>query len=43
MKEVELGIRYYKEAITIDPGDPEPYIGLAMAYGSAGHGAGIIS
>ena len=39
---VDLGIKYYKEAIALDPGDPEPYIGLAMAYGSAGHGAGII-
>jgi TolB-like protein/Flp pilus assembly protein TadD len=42
-EDVELGIKYYKEAITIDPGDPEPYIGLAVAYGSAGHGAGIIA
>ncbi len=42
-EDVELGIKYYKEAIAIDPGDPEPYIGLAMAYGSAGHGAGIIA
>jgi len=38
---VELGIQYYKEAIAIDPADPEPYIGLAVGYGSAGHGAGI--
>jgi len=42
-EDVELGIKYYKEAIALDPGDPEPYIGLAMAYGSAGHGAGIIA
>ena len=41
-EDVELGIKYYKEAIAIDPGDPEPYIGLAVAFGSAGHGAGII-
>lgn len=39
---VGLGIKYYKEAIALDPGDPEPYIGLAMAFGSAGHAAGII-
>jgi tetratricopeptide (TPR) repeat protein len=42
VEDVELGIKYYKEAIALDPGDPEPYIGLAMAYGSAGHGAGIL-
>ncbi|HBE42740.1 MAG TPA: hypothetical protein DDW27_16355, partial [Bacteroidales bacterium] len=35
---VELGIRYYKEAIDLDPADPEPYIGLARGYASAGHG-----
>lgn len=40
---VELGIKYYKEAIEIDPADPEPYIGLARGYGSAGHGAGLTS
>jgi len=39
----ELGVKYYKEAIDIDPADPEPYIGLALGYGSAGHGAGIAS
>ena len=42
-EDVELGIKYYKEGIALDPGNPEPYIGLAMAYGSAGHGAGIIA
>ena len=41
-EDVETGINYYKEAIAIDPADPEPYIGLAMAYGTAGHGAGIL-
>ncbi|MBN2862796.1 MAG: tetratricopeptide repeat protein [Bacteroidales bacterium] len=40
---VELGIRFYKEAIDIDPADPEPYIGLARGYASAGHGAGLAS
>ncbi|MDF1560110.1 MAG: tetratricopeptide repeat protein [Bacteroidales bacterium] len=38
---VELGMQYYKEAIAIDPADPEPCIGLAVGYVSAGHGAGI--
>ncbi|HAX94673.1 MAG TPA: hypothetical protein DCY25_12190, partial [Bacteroidales bacterium] len=40
---VELGIKYYKEAIAIDPADPEPYIGLARGYAGAGHGAGLTS
>jgi len=39
----DKGVEYYEEAIAIDPADPEPYIGLAMGYGSAGHGAGIAS
>jgi len=39
----EKGVEYYEEAIAIDPADPEPYIGLALGYGSAGHGAGIAS
>ena len=38
---VETGIKYYKDAIAIDPADPEPCIGLALGYGSAAHGAGI--
>jgi TolB-like protein len=40
---VEMGIKYYKEAIDIDPADPEPYIGLALGYSGAGHGAGLAS
>ncbi len=37
----ELGINYYKEAIAIDPADPEPYIGLALGYGTGGHEANL--
>ncbi len=40
---MELGIKYYKEAIAIDPADPEPYIGLARGYAGGGHGAGLAS
>jgi len=40
---VQKGIRFYKDAIAIDPGDPEPYIGLAMALSNAGHLAGAVS
>lgn len=39
----EQGIKYYQEAIAIDPADPEPYIGLARGYAGAGHGAGLAS
>ena len=39
----DKGVEYFEEAIAIDPADPEPYIGLALGYGSAGHGAGIAS
>jgi tetratricopeptide (TPR) repeat protein len=37
----ELGIKYYKEAIALDPADPEPYIGLALGYGTGGHEANL--
>ena len=40
---MELGIKYYKEGIAIDPADPEPYIGLARGYAGGGHGAGLAS
>jgi len=40
---VELGIQYFKEAIEIDPADPEPYIGLAIGNSGAGHAAGLAS
>ncbi|MFO7621581.1 MAG: tetratricopeptide repeat protein, partial [Bacteroidales bacterium] len=40
---MELGMKYFKEAIAIDPADPEPYIGLARGYASGGHGAGLAS
>jgi len=39
---VQKGIQFYKDAIAIDPGDPEPYIGLAMALSNAGHMAGVV-
>jgi tetratricopeptide (TPR) repeat protein len=38
---VRKAVDYFNEAIKIDPSDPEPYIGLSAAYGTAGHGAGI--
>jgi tetratricopeptide (TPR) repeat protein len=37
----ELGLKYFNEAMAIDPLDPLPYLGLARGYGESGHGAGI--
>ncbi len=37
----EKGIKYYNEAMAVDPLDPLPYIGLARGYGESSHGAGI--
>jgi tetratricopeptide (TPR) repeat protein len=37
----EKGLKYYNEAMAIDPLDPLPYLGLAKGYGESSHGAGI--
>jgi tetratricopeptide (TPR) repeat protein len=37
----EKGLKYYNEAMAIDPLDPLPYLGLARGYGESGHGAGL--
>jgi tetratricopeptide (TPR) repeat protein len=37
----EKGLKYYNEAMAIDPLDPLPYLGLARGYGESSHGAGI--
>jgi len=34
---MQMGQKYYNEAIAIDPSDPLPYLGLALGYSSAGH------
>ncbi|MBN2863625.1 MAG: tetratricopeptide repeat protein [Bacteroidales bacterium] len=39
----EKGVEFYKEAIELDPANPEPYIGLAVGYASGGHGAALAS
>ena len=38
----ELGLKFYNEAIAIDPSDPLPYLGLAHGYSLAGHVSGIV-
>jgi tetratricopeptide (TPR) repeat protein len=37
----EKGLKYFNEAMAIDPLDPLPYLGLARGYGESQHGAGI--
>ncbi len=36
-EDFEKGLKFYNEAIAIDPADPLPYIGLALGYSTAGH------
>jgi tetratricopeptide (TPR) repeat protein len=33
----EKGLKFYNEAIEIDPADPLPYLGMALGYSTAGH------
>jgi tetratricopeptide (TPR) repeat protein len=37
----EKGLKYFNEAMAIDPLDPLPYLGLAKGYGESAHGAGL--
>ena len=37
----ELGLKFYNDAIEIDPSDPLPYLGLALGYNNAGHVSGL--
>jgi len=39
---MELGIRFYHDAIAIDSTDYLPYLGLALGYSLAGHTSGVI-
>ena len=39
---VELGIRFYNDAIAIDSTDPLPYLGLALGYSLTGHLSGVV-
>jgi tetratricopeptide (TPR) repeat protein len=39
----EKGIRYFNKAMSIDPMDPMPYIGLALGYNNSEHGGGIVT
>jgi tetratricopeptide (TPR) repeat protein len=36
-EDFEQGLKYYNEAMAIDPTDPLPYLGLALGYSNAGH------
>jgi tetratricopeptide (TPR) repeat protein len=37
----DKGLRYFNEAMAIDPLDPLPYLGLARGYSDSEHGAGL--
>ena len=37
----EKGLKYYNNAMAIDPLDPLPYLGLARGYSESSHGAGL--
>ena len=39
---VKLGIKFFDDAIAIDPSDPMPYVGLAHGYSLAGHVSSVI-
>jgi tetratricopeptide (TPR) repeat protein len=39
----ERGLKFYNEAIAIDPADPLPYVGLALGYSNAGHVSAVAS
>ena len=39
---VELGIKFYNDAIAIDSTDPLPYLGLALGYSLTGHISGVV-
>jgi len=36
-EDFEQGLKFMNEAISIDPNDPLPYLGLALAYSNTGH------
>ena len=42
-EDFERGLKYYNEAIAIDPADPLPYIGMALGYSTAGHVSTVAS
>jgi tetratricopeptide (TPR) repeat protein len=42
-EDFDKGVKFYNEAIAIDPSDPLPYIGLALGYSTAGHVSTVAS
>lgn len=39
----EEGLKYYNQAIELDPSDPLPYLGLALGYSNTGHVSPVAS
>jgi tetratricopeptide (TPR) repeat protein len=42
-EDFDRGIKFYNEAMAIDPTDPLPYLGLALGYSTAGHVSAVSS
>ncbi len=40
-EDFQTGIKYYTEAMAMDPANPLPYLRLALGYSESGHAAGI--
>ena len=38
----KMGQKFYNDAIAIDPSNPLPYLGLAVAYSTAGHVSAVV-
>jgi tetratricopeptide (TPR) repeat protein len=38
----KIGQKFYSDAIAIDPSDPLPYLGLALAYSNASHVSAVV-
>jgi len=40
-EDFQTGLKYYTEAMAMDPANPLPYLKLALGYSESGHAAGI--
>ncbi len=42
-EDFEKGLKFFNEAMAIDPADPLPYLGLALGYSNSGHSSPVAS
>jgi len=40
-EDFEKGLKFFNEAMAIDPADPLPYLGLALGYSNSGHSSPV--